>query len=428
MKKESSPFLSFVSFCVVLLFPVTGHVPVGNAQEEPAVEVVYDVAAYDGKFKGEENFLKRFDDLEKSLQSKIRAVTKQLKVDLSSGGVVHVHLRDYGSDWTQPAQVETTEEGEQKLTLMPAYFLSDRMKLPKTLHHEAVHLVLRLYLGRNVYSQIPEWFQEGIAVYLSEEGPLHVKSELALRMNPGDLLTGLTGKVTISDYPYCYLMVKFIADQKNRPIDRSLIDRIKSGIKNERSVREVISSWMGMKTGDFKSRGDKYVLRQLKNFTGGRKEFKKGRKCYRNEENDRAESVFQEVVNNHFSSPFGGKSMYYLGKLYYRKKEYRKAAEKFRRFIDGHSYSGLVDEAYLYRGLSQFGEENFDAAAGTLRKMTRYFPYANQWDRGRYFFGRTLEELNRKEKSLSIYRSLLGDRRLSETYRRKVKQRIENLE
>jgi hypothetical protein len=71
-------------------------------------------------------------------------------VSMSAGGYDSVTVRVYAHFWLRSVA-------------------ADSLLALRTLTHEYIHAILRQHMHRDDYSRLPEWFQEGVATYLSGE-------------------------------------------------------------------------------------------------------------------------------------------------------------------------------------------------------------------------------------------------------------------
>ncbi len=422
--------------CILLCFLVIGQgfvLPVadcrGQSTEEPPNIIVHR-EAYDSPFQKTTRYSDLFDNIQHKLRKDLTDVANRLDVTLPSDVPIHVQLRAYDSEFKQAGMVTDTKEGHPKLILMPESFVPGRTPLDTVLYHEAVHLVFRLVLDPRLNAGLPKWFQEGVALVLANEGAYVIRPELIKSKDPKALLADLDEEVGFEDYPYCYLMLKFAGSKYRGTIDslvRTVLNKYRDKHKT-RSVLDVLTSAIGMTPEAFRKKGKKYALRQIKTHAGGLDTFRNALEPFQNENYETAISRFASVREKHPKSVFGMHALYYLGIIHRRQKNFQKTVDHMNTFIESTANSGYLDSAYLFRGLGHFGNGDYEKAENAFQKMTLYFPYANKWGMGRFYYGRSLEEQGRDREAKRVYKNLLEDDRLSEKGRKKTKERLENLD
>jgi hypothetical protein len=81
--------------------------------------------------------------------------------------------------------------------------------------HEMTHAVMNDAVGGEAGTRLPRWLQEGLAEYVSGEGPGRVQ-DTASKVHKSavpQLLFNLDGPVYGNGYPYYYLAIKFLEDK-----------------------------------------------------------------------------------------------------------------------------------------------------------------------------------------------------------------------
>jgi len=89
------------------------------------------------------------------------------------------------------------------------------MDFDKIFSHEMTHAVLNDAIGGDAAQKIPPWVQEGLAQYVSGEGPGRVKdfAQTVKKSQAKELVADLEGPYTARSYPQYYLAIQYMNDK-----------------------------------------------------------------------------------------------------------------------------------------------------------------------------------------------------------------------
>jgi len=116
----------------------------------------------------------------------------------------------------------------QELVINVGYSNESGMDFDRIFYHEMTHATLNDAVGGNAAIRIAPWLQEGLAQWVSGEGPGRVLSaaQTVKRSQADDLLYDLRETVQARAYPQYYLAVQYLNDRHSNSVEaivRSLI-------------------------------------------------------------------------------------------------------------------------------------------------------------------------------------------------------------
>ncbi|MFB6355045.1 MAG: tol-pal system YbgF family protein [bacterium] len=368
---------------------------------------------YQGQYKDTDRYKKIFGSFQQKFSRSMGKLRKEWGLEPTGSGDIHVKIIDQGTkDWEVFAKVRTKENfssSKHYLWLNTEIFLRKEVDLQQVLDHEVVHLVMRNVMGYDSYSQLPEWVQEGLTVYFADEITLHMNRQLSIREQPDRLMTGLKEEIDSRlPYPYSGLAIQYLATRNSSGKDHTVKSFVQSIVRG-RSVNQALNQSAGFSLEKFRQRVRKYAQKKIDRQSRGLARFKSGQEKLFDDRYVEARNDFNRVIDRYPKLPYAAKSSYYRARSYYDQQNYAKARRAFESFIDKYrSVTGLYDEALLYQGLCSYGLGEYDRAKQYLRELTRLHPVANQWNRGKYFLAKSLQQLGNEKQAKKHFRQLVN--------------------
>ncbi len=116
----------------------------------------------------------------------------------------------------------------QELVINVGFSGHSNMNFDRIFYHEMTHATLNDAVGGNAATRIAPWLQEGLALWVSGEGPGRVSAaaQTVKRSEAGVLLYDLRERTSGNAYPQYYLAVQYLQDKHSNSIEaivRSLI-------------------------------------------------------------------------------------------------------------------------------------------------------------------------------------------------------------
>ena len=127
---------------------------------------------------------------------------------------------------------ETVVEDARVLVSIPANrYLTVPRKVHVVVVHEATHALLASRLGSaERYTRVPPWFREGLALLVSDEGPVRVEDRVAVTVVAGKKPTSFLRGVAHQPLPAeSFLAVSWIEERVGASAFRTLISRVAAG-------------------------------------------------------------------------------------------------------------------------------------------------------------------------------------------------------
>jgi hypothetical protein len=138
---------------------------------------------------------------------------------------------------------ETVVEGTRVVVSIPANrYLAAPRKVHVVVVHEATHALLASRLGSaERYARVPPWFREGLALLVSEEGPVRVEDRVAVTVVSGKKPTSFLRGVTHQPLPAeSFLAVSWIEKRVGAPAFRALVLRVAAGFELQSELTEFL--------------------------------------------------------------------------------------------------------------------------------------------------------------------------------------------
>jgi hypothetical protein len=116
------------------------------------------------------------------------------------------------------AYVQLMQNGDafaQQLVVNMDATSGDAMDFDKIFYHEMTHAVMNDAVGGDAAEKIPHWVQEGLAQYVSGEGPGRVKdfAQTVKKSQAKELVADLESPYTGRAYPQYYLAIQYMNDK-----------------------------------------------------------------------------------------------------------------------------------------------------------------------------------------------------------------------
>ncbi len=126
-------------------------------------------------------------------------------------------------------------------------------------YHEMTHAVLNDAVGGQATFRIPRWLQEGLAMYVAEEGESRVMQAAGnlRRSLAHTLIFDLDGSTYSNAYPQYYLAVKYILEKHSINALQGLVRDLVSG----KSLNDAIQNNTGLSGSQFQKNVKEFSLK-----------------------------------------------------------------------------------------------------------------------------------------------------------------------
>jgi hypothetical protein len=152
------------------------------------------------------------------------------------------------STMVSPAIMAAAPTFQQEIVINLEEVRKQTIQFDTVFFHEMTHAVLNDAVGGEAAMKIPRWLQEGLAMYVSDEGERRVRkaAEKLKRSQTSALLYSLDAEPVGKAYPQYYLAVKYILDKHSINALQALIRNLIAG----RTIDEAIQDALGISRSD----------------------------------------------------------------------------------------------------------------------------------------------------------------------------------
>jgi hypothetical protein len=220
---------------------------------------------YKGSYKNE--FLANFD--------RVRLLVKQAQIEVSSRLGLIQYREGYRYPMTvrfddgAPAGLEHSlayvryaqrgEAFEQEMVVCLDELSRHPTDFDTVFYHEMTHAVLNDAVGGEATFRVPRWLQEGLALYVSDDGDKRVRSatERLRKSLAHTLVFDLNGPVYGNAYPQYYLAIKYLLDKHSINAVQGLVRELIAG----KTMEAALESSSGLSWSQFEKNVKAYSLK-----------------------------------------------------------------------------------------------------------------------------------------------------------------------
>ena len=388
--------------------------------------VVVNLDQYQGKAKGDPRFDMVFAQLAEQAERAITVTQQVIGITPRRRSNVRVRLADMNVEkGVNNGVAYTTQDGKQCIDLFVEHYISGNARLDIVLQHEIVHAVMRDAMGTEAYRSVPDWFREGVALFVAREGE-HKTSKLLPTVNgPEDLLTGLLDEgMPAVAYPHAWAAIELIEQTGGTEAVKRVTQLVVDGCDADRAVVQVT----GLSWDEFTSRLRAYALNRFRKLAAGREQYARARAHLRSGTKQKAIQALQEFVERYPDSAYVPTAQFYVAKTYYDLRSYERAVAEFKILQKKYrGKTGLLDESVLYTGLSAYGLRQPELAAEVLEDYVWLFPFSSDWSRGLYFLAMSHRDLGDLDRARDQCERVVSDKRTKSKYRDLAKKALAKL-
>lgn len=294
-------------------------------------------------------------------------------VDIPAQSAHYIYyMQTYGRD---PYTVDVHAEP----LLSGAY--TDSTALTETMAHEFVHVIARQSTTPDLYSQLPDWLQEGLSILLIGQGERKLGSELIQRWDrPMDLLKGF-------EQPVSPLAGSFILQETRQRLGPERFLEFVDTALREGSVAIAFSSLelsgseiIGSAKSSMRNDITRHMESQGDRFAACMSLYREGR-----ERRSDAIRCFKALIEESPATGSAAASHYWLAKCYYNTQRFSDARPLFEKFLSQSDY-GLRDDAQYYEIRMLVREKRAREARDACETYFRFYPYGNHLDKVRALY------------------------------------------
>jgi hypothetical protein len=157
-------------------------------------------------------------------------------------------------------RLEKTNTGfiQELVVNLDASATSD-LNFDRVFYHEMTHAVLNDVIGGDASEKVPAWVQEGLAQYVSGEGPDRIKelAQTVKKFQAESLLSDLNSAPTGRAYPQFYLAIQYLYDKHSVNAVQALVRNLILG----KSVVDAVEDSCGLSWDKFQDEVHAYSLK-----------------------------------------------------------------------------------------------------------------------------------------------------------------------
>jgi hypothetical protein len=242
-----------------------------------------------------------------------------------------------------------------------------------SLTHEFVHLAIRQQMSPPAYAALPEWFQEGVATYLADQGTHKLAVFLSAACDaPARLIDAcLDGSEELPYICGCFFLTALAESSDHGDVLPWVRSVVASGSVTDASLThdvDIPQTWrraselLQASIGDLLGDGTPDRCRCEESSAQGRAGAGDALACW-----SRFSQQHREPLNQALAA-------YWQAKAHYELRDFEEAARRFADVMDVTVGFGLLDDAQYYRLKSLYLARSYDDALDACEQFLLHYP------------------------------------------------------